>query len=98
MSVRVDKWLWVVRAFKTRSMATRACRARRIRIGERVCKPSQPVRVGDVVTLRLRGHQRRLEVLRELDHRVGPKLVSDHAREIPIPKATRDRGASDPLL
>ncbi|MDG2210606.1 MAG: S4 domain-containing protein [Acidimicrobiales bacterium] len=49
MAVRVDKWLWAVRVFKTRRQATDACTAGRIRINGDLAKPASKVKVGDVV-------------------------------------------------
>jgi ribosome-associated heat shock protein Hsp15 len=50
-SLRLDKWLWFARFFKSRSLAARQCQAGRVRINSaRVLKPSAPVRVGDVLT------------------------------------------------
>lgn len=50
--VRIDKWLWAVRIFKTRSDAADACRSNRVLINDSYCKPSREVRVGDVVSVR----------------------------------------------
>ncbi|MDO9395165.1 MAG: RNA-binding S4 domain-containing protein [Herbiconiux sp.] len=61
-SVRVDSWLWAVRVYKTRSLATAACRAGHVRVnGERV-KAAQTVRVGDEVRSRISGFDRILTV------------------------------------
>ena len=46
--VRVDKWLWAVRVFKTRSIATEACKKGRVSIGGVTIKPSRTIRVGEV--------------------------------------------------
>ena len=51
-SVRIDKWLWAVRIFKTRSDAAEACRTNRVTIAGSYTKPSREVKVGDVVTVR----------------------------------------------
>ena len=48
--VRVDKWLWAVRVFKTRSIATEACKKGRVSIGGVTIKPSRTIRVGEVIT------------------------------------------------
>ncbi len=63
-SVRVDSWIWAVRLTKTRSLATAACKAGHVRVnGDRV-KPSQAVKVGDVVRVRSGERERIVEVAR----------------------------------
>jgi ribosome-associated heat shock protein Hsp15 len=75
-STRVDRWLWSVRAFKTRSIATDACRSGHVAVNRRVTKPSTLVRVGDLVTIRLDGHDRVLEVARVITNRVGAPIAA----------------------
>ena len=74
---RVDRWLWSVRVFKTRSMATDACRAGHVAVNRGVTKPATPVRVGDVVTIRFDGRDRVLEVARVIQNRVGAPIASE---------------------
>ena len=52
MSVRIDKWLWAVRAFKTRSSAADACRNGRVTVNGSQVKPSREVKVGDRISVR----------------------------------------------
>ena len=52
MGVRIDKWLWAVRLFKTRSDAAEACRNNKVMIGESVAKPSREVKPGDIISIR----------------------------------------------
>jgi ribosome-associated heat shock protein Hsp15 len=75
-STRVDKWLWSVRIFKTRSLATEVCRAGHVAVNRAVTKPATTVRVGDVVTVRLDGVDRVLEVVKIIDKRVGAPLAA----------------------
>ncbi|HQK98187.1 MAG TPA: S4 domain-containing protein, partial [Bacteroidia bacterium] len=49
--VRIDKWLWAVRLFKTRSLAAEACDKGRIRIGDLTVKPSRNVKIGEEIVL-----------------------------------------------
>ena len=104
-STRVDKWLWSVRVFKTRSMATEAVRAGHVAVNRAVTKPSTTVRVGDVVTIRLNGRDRVLEVARIIENRVGAPIaaecVIDHSpppppREFTAPGLNRDIATGRP--
>ena len=80
--IRLDKYLWSVRLFKTRSLATEACRAGRVKMGDQVLKPSHEVKVGERYALTIEGLHRQLEVKDLLDHRVGAALVSQYALDI----------------
>ena len=79
--MRVDKWLWAVRIFKTRSLATASCKAGAVKIGDRRAKPSNEVRTGDIVCVTKEGVHRTLKVLELLDKRVGAKLVPDYMED-----------------
>jgi ribosome-associated heat shock protein Hsp15 len=71
-SLRLDKWLWFARLVRTRSIATRLCAAGCVAVGaHQGAKPHHPVRVGDVVTVDLARHRRRLTV-QALGQRRGP--------------------------
>jgi ribosome-associated heat shock protein Hsp15 len=76
-STRVDRWLWSVRVFKTRSMATEACRSGHVSVNRAVTKAATPVRVGDLVTIRIDGRDRVLEVARVIDKRVGAPIAAE---------------------
>lgn len=103
-STRVDRWLWAVRLFKTRSAANEACRGGKVRVnGDRV-KPAAPVRVGDTVRARVGDRERIVEVARVIDKRVGAPVAAeclvDHSpppppkQAAPVPR--RDPGAGRP--
>ncbi|HZD66899.1 MAG TPA: S4 domain-containing protein [Acidimicrobiales bacterium] len=95
-STRVDRWLWAVRVYKTRSAATAACRGGHVRVNDATAKPATPVRVGDRVGARVQGGERVLEVARLIDKRVAPPVaaqcVVDHSppppprEEAPFPR------------
>ncbi len=76
-NTRVDRWLWSVRVFKTRGLATEACRSGHVSVNRSVTKPSSQVRVGDVVTIRVDGRDRLLEVARVIANRVGAPVAAE---------------------
>ncbi|MHA7110340.1 RNA-binding S4 domain-containing protein [Sunxiuqinia elliptica] len=80
--VRVDKWLWAVRVFKTRSIATDAVRKGRVMIDDLPVKPSRVLKVGDVVQVRKSPVTYRYRVLKLAEKRMGAKLVSDYMEDI----------------
>lgn len=83
---RIDRWLWAVRVFKTRSDATRACNGGHVELGGRVVKPAQKVRVGDRVHAVVGDRHRELEVTRIIDKRVGaPVAVECYVDHSPPP-------------
>jgi len=75
--IRIDKWLWAVRIFKTRSQATDACRAGNVKIGGQAVKASREIKQGDEIEVHVKPLNRRLLVAGLVEHRVGPKLVAD---------------------
>lgn len=101
----MDKWLWAVRACKTRSLATDACQAGHVEVNHIDAKPATKVKVGDEVTIRQAGRTRTFEVVRVIDKRVGAPVAAacylDHSPPPPDPEfvapaAVRDRGAGRP--
>ncbi len=74
---RLDKWLWAVRVYKTRSDATDACRSSAVRLNETIAKPSAKVRIGHTVVARTRALTRTLHVTGLTEKRVGAALVPD---------------------
>lgn len=77
-SVRLDKWLWAVRIYKTRSDATEACRGSAVRVNEEIAKPSAKLRVGDTVIARTKALTRTVIVRDLIDKRVGAPLVPEY--------------------
>jgi ribosome-associated heat shock protein Hsp15 len=74
-SVRIDKWLWAARFFKTRSAATDAVLGGRVHVGGTRVKPSRDLKVGETVEV-TQGTLRRIVVVRELGERRGPASVA----------------------
>ncbi|KGN97403.1 RNA-binding S4 domain-containing protein [Porphyromonas sp. COT-290 OH3588] len=80
--VRVDKWLWAVRIFKTRSIATDACKKNRVSINGSAAKAARSVKVGDIVSVRKPPIEYSFRVLALLNNRVGAKLVPEYMENI----------------
>jgi ribosome-associated heat shock protein Hsp15 len=74
-SVRIDKWLWAARFFKTRSVAARACELGRIQSNGQPAKPAREVRIGDMLQVTNDGGDFRVEVLALSEVR-GPASVA----------------------
>ena len=87
--VRIDKWLWAVRVFKTRSLATDACKMNRVSINGQLTKPSRLVKEGDVISVRKPPIEYSFKVLRVLNNRVGAKLVPEYMETV-TPKEQYD--------
>jgi ribosome-associated heat shock protein Hsp15 len=73
--VRVDKWLWAARFFKTRSLASRACDLGRIQWNGQPAKPAREVRAGDMLQVKTEGGDFQIEVL-QLSEMRGPAAVA----------------------
>jgi ribosome-associated heat shock protein Hsp15 len=81
-SVRIDKWLWATRLFKTRALATEACKGGKVSIDGQPLKPSRELRGGETVTVRSLTLTRTVKVLGLVDKRVGPKLVAAYLQDL----------------
>jgi ribosome-associated heat shock protein Hsp15 len=95
--VRIDKWLWAARFFKTRTMAARACELGRVQAGNQAVKPAREVRLGDVLQIKTEGGDFQVEVLLLSDLR-GPAPVAqtlyretDSSRELRLKIAQEHR-------
>ncbi|MDA9774073.1 RNA-binding S4 domain-containing protein [Saprospiraceae bacterium] len=73
--VRVDKWLWSIRIFKTRSLSTDRCKSGKVSINDKNVKPAYLVKVGDVLQVRKEGFNLTLKVVKLLEKRVGAPLA-----------------------
>ena len=106
---RIDKFLWAIRAFKTRTDATDACKGGKVKIGGVNAKPSTEVKPGDILQVRKGTLTFTYKVLQPLERRVGAKLVPQYAENLtpaseleklraPVETffVTRDRGAGRP--
>lgn len=73
--VRIDKWLWSVRIFKSRSIATEACKSGKVKIGKRTLKPSYMLSRGETLSVSKNGFNMTYKVVDLLDKRVSAKLA-----------------------
>lgn len=107
--VRIDKWMWAVRLFKTRSLAADACKKGKVSVNGSAVKPSRSVRVGDVVGVKRNPVLFSFEVLALAENRMGAKLVPGFMENVTTPdqlelfelgriaaQHNRDRGTGRP--
>lgn len=80
--VRVDKCLWAMRVFKTRTIATDACKKGRVSMGGSPVKPSRTVKEGDVIDVRKPPITYTFRVVRLTENRLGAKLVPDYLENL----------------
>ncbi len=83
---RVDKWLWAVRIFKTRTIAATACKKGQVTVKGIALKPSRLVKVGDVVDVRKPPVTYSFKVLQAIERRVGAKLLPDILENVTSPE------------
>ena len=82
MEVRVDKYLWAMRIYKTRSIATDACKCGRVKINGVEVKPSRMFHVGDVFTVRKGPITYTYRILQLWGNRLGAKVVPEYLQDI----------------
>jgi ribosome-associated heat shock protein Hsp15 len=108
-SVRMDKWLWSVRLYKTRTLAAAACDAGRVRVNGQPAKPSRSVHPGEIITAVTGEITRTVKVLALLGQRVGAARVPEFIEDLTppaelqkprppqfLPPGARPRGAGRP--
>lgn len=83
---RIDRWLWAVRLFKTRSLATEACRGGKVRVRDEKAKPAYSIKVGETVTVQSGPITKTIRVLGLIEKRVGAKLVSNFMEDLTAPE------------
>ncbi len=82
---RIDKWLWAMRVFKTRTVATEACKKGRVSMAGNAVKPSRTIKVGDVMDIRKPPVTYTFRVLQLSQNRLGAKLVPDYLENLTPP-------------
>ena len=80
--IRIDKYLWAIRVFKTRTDATDACKGGKVKVGTVNAKPSRAVAPGEIITVRKGVATFTYRVIQLVDHRLGAKLVPDYAENL----------------
>lgn len=83
--VRIDKWLWAMRVFKTRTIATDACKKGRVMMNGVAVKPSRPIKVGDVIDVKKPPITYTFRVKQLTGNRLGAKLVPEYLENITAP-------------
>lgn len=83
--VRIDKWMWSVRIFKSRTIAVEACKKNRVMIGGVNVKASRMIKVGDVIQVRKPPITFSFKVLALTERRMGAKLVPDYMENVTTP-------------
>lgn len=83
--MRIDKWLWATRVFKTRTLATDACKLGRVTKNGMNVKPSHLIKVGDKISVKKSPITFTFEVVGLLKNRVGAKLVPNYLKNITTP-------------
>ncbi|MBO7277497.1 MAG: RNA-binding S4 domain-containing protein [Bacteroidales bacterium] len=85
MEVRIDKWLWAVRLYKTRALATDACRLGKVTCEGSIVKPSKIIKEGDIYVVNIEQLHKKVKVKQLLNNRVGAKLVENYLEDLTDP-------------
>lgn len=82
---RIDKWMWAVRIFKTRTIAAEACKKGRVSINGTQAKAARTIKIGDVIQVRKPPITYSFKVLQPIEKRVGAKLVPEVMENVTSP-------------
>ncbi len=80
--LRIDKWLWCVRVYKTRTQAADACKKGRIKLNDNIVKASHEVKIGEVFNIKLDKYTKSIKVLDLLKNRIGAKMLSGYIQDL----------------
>ena len=81
-TIRIDKWLWAVRLFKTRTQASDACRGGKVKMDGQNVKPSRDIKVGEEIEVQMGIVRKKVVVKAILKNRVGAKLVENYMEDL----------------
>ncbi|MDR1119703.1 MAG: RNA-binding S4 domain-containing protein [Dysgonamonadaceae bacterium] len=84
--VRIDKWMWAMRIFKTRTLAVEACKKNRILVNDTPAKPSRTVKTGDLIQVRKPPVTYTFKALQLTDKRIGASLVPEYLEDVTPPE------------
>jgi len=79
--MRIDKYIWAIRIFKTRSMATNACNSDKVKLNGELVKPSKLIKQNDIISIKVVPIWKIFKIIDLPKSRIGPKLVSDYTIE-----------------
>ena len=85
MEIRIDKWLWAVRLYKTRSLASEACKKGKVLVQNVQVKPSRVVKVGDIIQIKRNPVLYSFRVLALAQNRMNAKLVPEFMENVTTP-------------
>ena len=85
MEIRIDKWLWAVRLYKTRSLASEACKKGKVLVQNVQVKPSRVVKVGDIIQIKRNPVLYSFKVLALAQNRMNAKLVPEFMEDVTTP-------------
>jgi len=100
--VRIDKWLWAARFYKTRQLAIKALKNSQIGLAKQILKPSTSIKVGDIVTIKRGIHQLEIEILELSEKRgsatIAQTLYQETAESISRNKQLKEQLAAQPKI
>jgi ribosome-associated heat shock protein Hsp15 len=80
--LRIDKWLWAVRIFKTRNQAADACKAGKVKIDSNSVKPSREIKINNIITVQIGALTKTIKVTGIIKNRVSAKLAVDYVEDL----------------
>lgn len=81
-TVRLDRWLWAVRLYKTRSQAGTACRLNQVSVDGQFAKPARPISIGTILVIEKEQMSRTIKVTALTEKRISPKLVPEYLEDL----------------
>lgn len=88
--MRIDKWLWCARVFKSRTLASDACNGGKVKIKGDSVKPSREIKTGEIITVQNGFIKRQYKVKGLLDKRLAAKLITDYVEDL-TPQEEKDK-------